>query len=106
MIHGRNVVLRETALQVAGAAPERRDPLRALWLEVLRAGIADAFRCELGEGNVGASGWLGSRDFHIVASLAGLDGAALMARLSKLLASPEQVRAALAELVPRGARHH
>lgn len=51
-------------------------PDRALWAEVLRIGIEDALS--------GVDpGWIGTRDFFIVAALAGMDGVAVRDRLKK-----------------------
>lgn len=49
---------------------------RELWAEVLRIGIEDALH-----GN--DPGWIGTRDFFIVAALAGMDGAAVQDRLKR-----------------------
>ncbi|MGZ9812625.1 hypothetical protein ACXN5S_19345 [Pseudoroseicyclus sp. H15] len=78
---------------------------RRLWIAVLRACIAAvAYRAAgrtmttrahaLGIDQVGRS-WIGSRDFHLVASLAGLDGKALAGRLRAQLACPGAAAALL-----------
>lgn len=78
---------------VAAVAAARRLPVcaeaaRALWITVLHIALDEAagrlrtyHEPEKRERALReAEGWIGSRDFHMVCALAGLDGAAVLAR--------------------------
>ncbi len=55
---------------------DRPNPCRELWLRVLLYGVHDA--------DAGRDpGWIGSRDFHMVCALAGLDGDAVASALDR-----------------------
>jgi len=60
---------------------------RALWGEALRLLLIDAFRDVAGTSRASVS-WVGGRDFHMMAALAGLDGTALADRLAPALKDP------------------
>jgi hypothetical protein len=67
---------------------------RALWASVLAESLRDAARSVAGLSRLpqgvpaGAESWVDSRDFHMVAALAGFDGVALADRLRPVLADP------------------
>ncbi|SIO36772.1 hypothetical protein SAMN05444722_1705 [Rhodovulum sp. ES.010] len=64
------------------APPARVEPCRALWCAVLWEGWCNAHGRGAGLGPVAraqAAAWIGSRDFHMVCALAGIDGEALQA---------------------------
>lgn len=79
---------------------------RRLWAEVLRGCLLDALAEPEGprkgrymSGGVTArAGWIGSRDFHEVAALAGFDGAAVASRLERRLGEGGGRAAVLAAL--------
>lgn len=113
--------LRQMVDEQAGADPERlpwperwwteRDSgdyraCRELWaaslLHCLRAalGLESYNDSYLGKGTMVGIGWIGSRDFHMVCALAGLDGSAVEYRLKTVAEDP----AALAALMQRPGR--
>jgi hypothetical protein len=78
-----------------GALAWQARAARQLWLSVLVQACRDIFRtaaskygCDLAEHRA-AIAWIGSRDFHRVCALAGMDGAATAARLKRRLAEQD-----------------
>jgi hypothetical protein len=68
---------------------------QALWATVLREGLRDAARSVanlpnlFGNKLILSADWVGSRDFYMVATMAGFDGVAFADRLRPVLADPE-----------------
>lgn len=79
-----------------------RDPgdwakCRALWCSVLLSCVRDALKgnhvdkSTVAQTYVATAGWIGSRDFHMVCALAGVDGVAVADRLAQIGRDPAAI---------------